>query len=86
MDATLQNAISVLTARLRREYPALGCCEAVIDGVANGTPRFSARLDLRLPERQILVCGKAADTVDGALEAALAEARERLAGSGGRRG
>ena len=75
---TLQNAIALATARLRNAFPEVSGCAVFVDGIKNGTPRFSARLDLRLPECQILVCGAPAASVDGALEAALGAARERL--------
>jgi len=78
MDAALQNAITLACSRLRKAFPELSGCEAAIDGIGDGSPRFSARMDLRLPQSQILLCGRAAPSVDGALEAAFSEAREQL--------
>ncbi len=78
MDVTLRNAVAMATARLRKAFPELTRCEVAIDGTGNDKPRFSARLDLRLPQRQLLVCGRPAESVDGALEAAFREAGERL--------
>ena len=78
MDAALKAAIELGAARLRKEFPALNACQAAIDGAGDGAPRFSARLDLRLPQSQILVSGRPAHSVEAALEAAFAEARARL--------
>ena len=80
MDVTRRNAIAAATARLRKAFPDLSRCDVVIDGIGNGNPRFSARLDLRLPETQVLLCGKPSSSLEGGLNAAFAEARERLSG------
>jgi hypothetical protein len=78
MDAALQNAIALACSRLRKAFPELRGCEAAVDGIGDGRPRFSVRMDLRLPESQLLVCGAPAASVEDALEVAFDDARRRL--------
>ena len=65
---------------LKSDYADLRDCRVALEMV-NGAalPRFCAHLDLRLPQRQIIISGEASETAAEALCAALAAARRHLA-------
>ena len=66
--------------RLKRDYPDLHDCRVAVELVSGArVPRFCAYVELRLPQRQILVSGQVSDTVPSALRMALDSARRQLA-------
>ena len=65
--------------RLKGEHPELRGCRVAVEMVAGAVvPRFSAHIELRLPQRQIIVSGEASDSVPSALRRALDSARRQL--------
>lgn len=66
--------------RLKSEHADLRDCRIALETVNGaGLPRFCAHLELRLPQRQVIISGEARETALDALHAALAAARRHLA-------
>lgn len=78
-EKLLEALIAQETGALRDTFPRLSACRARIDAMNSGAPKFSACLDLRLPQSQLLVSGQTAGDPATAIRAAFNEARERLA-------
>jgi hypothetical protein len=67
-------------AELRREFPRIESCEARLGSAGDDLAlRHSLALDIRLPQRQLLVCGEARHDALAAVHAAFDQARGRLA-------
>lgn len=81
MDRTSIDAlIGHESAALRNEFPRVDECRARLESLSEDlAQRFSLGLDIRLPQSQLLVCGKAKHDAHAAVYAAFEEARERLA-------
>lgn len=68
--------------RLKSDFPDLADCRVAVEMVnGSAVPSFCAHVELRLPQRQILVSGEVSDTVPSALQRALDRARRQLAAS-----
>jgi hypothetical protein len=80
MDAdSIRARIEHETAELRARYPQMTRCDsALCQGKENGRARYSLYLDLRWPDRQVLVSGPARDDAAAAIDAACHAARERI--------
>ena len=66
--------------RLKDQHADLRDCRVALKMVGGDvSPCFSAHLDLRLPQRQVIISGEARDTAADALRAALEAARRHLA-------
>jgi hypothetical protein len=67
-------------AELRRQFPRIERCSARLGSAGEDLAlRHSLALDIRLPQRQLLVCGEARHDALAAIHAAFDEARRRLA-------
>ena len=66
--------------RLKGEHPELRDCRLAVE-LVNGPdlPSFCAHIELRLPQRQIIVSGEASESLPSALRRALDSARRQLA-------
>jgi hypothetical protein len=78
-SAPLRAAVRPDVDELKQAFPAITECRLDVRMVNGDTlPRFSVHLDLRLPQRQIIVSGEPRKTMLGALHAALGTARAQL--------
>ena len=76
----LRGAIRGDFDRLKSEHPELHDCRVAVEMVSGpGMPCYCAHVELRLPQRQILVSGEVSETVASALHGALRTARRQLA-------
>lgn len=76
---SLQARIQHETAELIALHPDILACRATLDEWKEGEQsRFALRLDIRWPQRQTLISGRARESASAALHAAFAAARQRL--------
>ena len=69
------------TSTLLAEFPAIRSLDSRVDHWREGgAPRYSACLDIRLDQSQLLVSGEARPEPADAVRAAFKEARQRLTG------
>jgi hypothetical protein len=66
--------------RLKSDFPDLADCRVAVEMVnGSSVPRFCAHIELRLPQRQIIVSGEASESLPSALRRALDSARRQIA-------
>ncbi len=76
---SLEALIEHQVADLRASFPHIAACRTCIESLnEGGTRRYCVRLDIRWPEHQSLISGKAKDGPHAAVCAAFEQARRRL--------
>jgi len=77
---SLQLRIQQHIAELRRAYPRITVCRALLDDWREGMQtRYALRLDVRWPQHQSLISGPGCATAEQAVEAAFQQAASHLA-------
>jgi hypothetical protein len=77
---SLQAQIHHEVAELQAHFPQIAACRATLDEWQDEdrVSRYCLRLDIRWPQRQLLISGEPKNSAPGALRAALDAARRQL--------